>query len=181
MLSISKRYPSSIVWAQYTTIRCSSKTWTHFILLSNCSQKVYSALCCKIKKIKSILKNVLAISRSLLPVVWSMPLTWSFCESPPPAAWCDPPWIQFFPACEPGPFADGQCDPQARSCRPLGSCLRPPLKDLTGYQVTALQHHRSRHGVRSRSLGSGGREIEINLETCFLMRLWSSIKKAVSY
>lgn len=82
------------------------------------------------------------------------PLTWSFCGSPPPVAWCDLPWTQFSPACEPTPFADGQFDPQAQPCRPLGSCPRPPPKDAIGSLVTALQHHCSHHGVHSRSLGA---------------------------
>lgn len=81
-------------------------------------------------------------------------LTWSFCGSPPPAAWCDPPWTRFSPVCEPAPSAAARCGPPARPCPPRGSCPPPPPTGPTGSPVSVLQHCRRRRGVRSRSLGN---------------------------
>lgn len=136
------------------------------------------ATICRTNKIKALhfMANIFQ-HRSCHLFLYFGPLTWSFCGSPPPVAWCDLPWIQFFPACEPVPFADGRFDPPALPYQPLGSYPRPPLKDLTGSLVTALQHHCSHHGVHSRSLRHGGKmnclkvfiERSLNKETLFIL------------
>lgn len=92
------------------------------------------------------------ISRFLLPLCWSISLTWSFCGSLPPVAWYGPPWIQFSPASELEPFADGRYAQRAQPCRPLGNCPQLPPKGPTGSLVTDLQRHCCRHDVHSKNL-----------------------------